>query len=329
MPLSEHILITGAGGFISQTLGPVLLSSNPGLILTLADVFEPPIPPSCKPQSSRITCLKADLTSASAVNALVSPSKFTTCYLLHGIMSAGSEADLELGLRVNLDSHRLMLDALRRLQPGVRVIFSSSLAVYGPTRASGVIEDDEVFDEMVLPLPRSSYGSQKFMVEQLIQDYSRKGLIDGRVARLPTVVVRPGKASNAASSFASGIIRESLQGIPNTYPCSASLKMWICAPSTAVHNLALLRTLPSSSFNTTTRVINLPGQTVTVKKMLDALEEVAGKEARGMVKEEREERHERILETWPNRFDTWKAEALGMKADIDVRELIEEFRRSL
>jgi len=202
----ENILITGAGGFIAAALAPALLEANPNARLNLVDIFEPPVPPSAQQYADRISTLQCDLNDPARRVAVFGP-RYTCVYLLHGIMSAGTEADMDLGLRVNVDSMRQMLDILRYNQPGIKVIFSSSLAIYGPTRPSGVIERDEIFTETTLPMPRSSYGAQKFMTEVLLNDYARRGFLDARIVRLPTVVVRPGKPSNAASSFASGIIR--------------------------------------------------------------------------------------------------------------------------
>lgn len=149
------ILITGAAGFIGQVLSAALLETEPDTHFILTDVVEPKSP---SPENSQVKCVKADLTSPEVVKSLLS-TKFSACYLLHGIMSGGSEANLELGLKVNLDSFRLVLDRLRTTQLGVKVIFPSSLAVYGP---SG---EGEVTSEKTLPLPQSSYGTQKLMIE--------------------------------------------------------------------------------------------------------------------------------------------------------------------
>lgn len=202
--MAENILITGASGMIGQDLITALLSTSLDLTLTITDVAPPPIPSAAEAYKSRITVLSSDLTSPSACADLLA-NNFTTCYLLHGIMSGGSEANLDLGLKVNVDSHRIMLDILRSNHKDgsepVKVIFPSSLAVYGPTPQGEVVSERSVLQ------PQSSYGSEKAMNELLVNDFSRRGLIDGRVCRLPTVIVRPGAPSAAASSFASGIVR--------------------------------------------------------------------------------------------------------------------------
>jgi nucleoside-diphosphate-sugar epimerase len=316
------ILITGAGGFIGQALAAALLDSSPQHSLILADVIQPAIP---SPQhATRITTVKADLTSPDACAALLEP-KFAACYLLHGIMSGGAEANLELGLAVNVDSHRLVLDHLRRHQPGVVVVFPSSLAVYGPP-----LELGEVVSERTIPVPQSSYGAEKLIVETLVSDYSRRGLIDGRVVRLPTVIVRPGAPSAAASSFASGIVREPLKGEKSILPVGKDLEMWVCSPQTVVRNLVAMKDVPKESFGVCRgRVVNLPGQTVTVAQILEALEAVGGKEKMALIEEKRDPKVEAIVKSWPARFDTTLAKKLGMEDDITLTEEVESFARSL
>ncbi|CAI6342403.1 unnamed protein product [Periconia digitata] len=316
----QYILITGAGGFIGQELATSLLASAPNIRLVLADVFTPP-----NPDASRITSVTADLTKSSAVDTLLGSQKWRACYLLHGIMSGGAEANLELGLAVNVDSHRFVLDYLRRNQPGVVVVFPSSLAIYGPPDAS-----NPVISEKTIPIPQSSYGAEKLIVETLVNDYSRRGLIDGRVCRLPTVIVRPGAPSAAASSFASGIIREPLKGEPSVLPVSKDLEMWVCSPQTVVRNLVAIKDVPAEQFGIGRgRAVNLPGQTVNVGQILDALKEVGGQKALDLVEEVRDVKVEAIVASWPARFDISLAKSLGMSPDISLKEEVRSFAESL
>lgn len=235
-------------------------------------------------------------------------------------MSGGAEADLDLGLAVNVDSVRGVLDVLRREYPGTVVVFTSSCAVYGP--------EEGVVTEGTLAVPRSSYGMEKLIVELLLNDFSRRGLLDGRIVRLPTVMVRPGKPSAAASSFASGIIRESLQHIPNILPVPPTTEMWVCSPRTVIRNLIAIKDVPASAFGAS-RVVNLPGITVSVQQILDALEEVGGREARGMVREERDGRVEGIVGTWAPRFDVQRALGMGLEGDGSVVDAVRAFAESL
>ncbi|KAE9982608.1 hypothetical protein EG328_010739 [Venturia inaequalis] len=312
------MLITGAAGFIGSSLTTALLSSNLDLTLTVTDISAPPT------SSPRVTSIACNLTDASSVQSLFS-TRYDTVYLLHGIMSSGSEANLPLSTQVNIDSFRLILQTLIIDHPGTKVIFPSSLAVYGPCS-----DTDEVVCETSCPLPQSSYGTQKLVIESLINDYSRRGLIDGRIARLPTVIVRPGAPTAAASSFASGIVREPLRGIKSSLPVSEHLEMWVCSPQMVVANLISLREVPSEKFaGMGSRVCCLPGQVVTVGQILNELEAVGGRGARNLVVKETDQAVERIVKSWPARFDIQRAGFLGLQPDVPLREVVESFARSL
>ncbi|KAH7133724.1 NAD-dependent epimerase/dehydratase [Dactylonectria macrodidyma] len=319
---SQHILITGGAGFVGQDLAAALANTSDTLHLTLSDVVEPPVPKSISQQAHRINTVKCDLTDPSVITSLFQ-QPYSAVYLLHGLMSGGAEANLELGWKVNWDSHRGILDHLRLHHAGTVVVFPSSLAVYGPSSS-----EDPPTSETTCPLPQSSYGAQKLMVESYLNDMSRRGLLDGRIVRLPTIIVRPGAPSAAASSFASGIVREPLNGQEAVLPVARDLKMWICSPETVVKNLILIKDVPASKFELT-RVVNLPGISVTVHEILDALETVGGKKAIGLVKEERDAKVEAIVGSWPYRFDTRVAETMGMVPDVDLVQNVTTFSQRL
>ncbi|KAK1622935.1 NAD-dependent epimerase/dehydratase [Colletotrichum phormii] len=289
-----------------QELITALLLSSPSSHLTATDITAPLIPPQALSHTSRITSLQTDLTSPEAVASLLTNRpRFSAIYLLHGIMSGGAKTNLELGLAVNLDSHRLILDALRQeTSPhrGTVVVFPSSLA--------------------------SSYGTQKLIIETLLGDYSRRGLLDGRIVRLPTIIVRPGAPSAAASSFASGIVRESLKGEENILPVGPELPMWVCSPKTVVKNLVDVKGIPREKFGIS-RVLNFPGVTVTVADILNALEAVGGTTARNLVREERSPQIEAFVGSWPAYFDVSKALGLGLSQDGDLVTTVKDFAERL
>lgn len=181
----SRILITGAAGFIGQALAAALLQEPTVRKIVLTDVIVPKVPSTPTAagdgrQQARVDAAAADLTSQSVCEKLLTPD-LTHVYLLHGIMSGAAEANLDLGLRVNLDSMRYILDAARRFDKPTRVVFPSSLAVFGPA------EDGAVVSEETMPLPQSSYGAQKSIAEILLNDFSRRGLVDARIVRLPTM----------------------------------------------------------------------------------------------------------------------------------------------
>ncbi|ODM18690.1 hypothetical protein SI65_05307 [Aspergillus cristatus] len=318
------ILITGASGYVGQELAAWLLSSLPDASVILTDVVAPSLPASAAQNASRAKSVQADLTSTKVVDELINErNQFDTVYLLHGIMSSGSEANFELGIRVNLDATRYILDRLRTTMPGVKVVFTSSLAVYGRA-PPGLVIDETNFP----PVPSSSYGSQKLIVETLLNDYSRRGFLDGRAVRLPTVTVRAGKPTQAASSFASDIIREPFNGKKAVLPVDKSVEMWICSPYTVVKNLLHARTIPKEAFGES-RSVNLPGLKVSIQEMLDALEQIGGPERRGLVEEKYDADIDRIVQTWTPDFATARALKLGFSEDISMVENIRQYAASL
>ena len=315
------ILITGAAGFIGQVLIPELLKTDPDASIVITDIIEPPIPPTAAHHASQIKPIKADLIDPSNVFALLEP-KYDAIYQMHGVMSAGSEANLDLSLKVNLDSHRLVLDTIRTKHPGTKLIFCSSCAVYGPS------EKGEVFSEATLPLPQGTYGAHKLMMEVLINDFSRKGVIDGRCCRLPTVIVRPGKPSAAASSFVSSIVREPMNGIKADLPVNEDVKLWVASHASVVKNLVYVLSVPPEKFGVF-RTVCLPGQCVTVSEILDALEAVGGKEKRLLVERKQDPETERIVTSWPARIDTTKAKNMGMFPDESLKQIVEWYAARL
>ncbi|KAE8422426.1 Metalloenzyme, LuxS/M16 peptidase-like protein [Aspergillus pseudocaelatus] len=315
------ILITGANGYVGQELASALLSSSPDITVTLTDIVTPAVPAATAAQNtSRVKCVQADLTSPKVVDEMFTEShRFDTVYLLHGIMSSGSEANFELGMRVNLDATRYILDRLRAVMPGVKVVFTSSLAVYGLAPAGFVIDETNF-----PPVPSSSYGSQKLIIETLLNDYSRRGFLDGRAVRLPTVTVRAGQPTQAASSFASDIIREPFNGKKAILPVSKETEMWICSPYTVVKNLLHAKDIPKEAFGES-RSVNLPGLKVSIQEMLDALEEIGGKERRALVEEKYDADVDKIVQTWTPNFKTDRAIKLGFSEDVPMIENIRQY----
>ncbi|KAJ9630904.1 hypothetical protein H2203_001431 [Taxawa tesnikishii (nom. ined.)] len=312
------VLITGAGGFVGQLLAEHLL--NDGHNVTLVDIFEPPVPPKASQHSSNAKCIKADLYEDA--NSVLSKD-LDAIFVFHGIMSAGSEADFDLGYRVNLHSTLRLLEAIRAACPGVRVVYASSTAIYGQPLP-------DMPSEATVPTPGSSYGAQKTMIEYAINDFTRRGFINGFALRFPTISVRPGKPTQAASSWMSGIIREPLQGKESTLPCGDDFKAWLCSPRTLIKNLQHTLTLEKDCMPSHIRQINLPGITADVAEMLQALKDVGGQKALDLVKrEEPSDEIRDMLNSWPIQFDVSKALGLGFVADASFKQAVEDFAASL
>ncbi|MFM4921485.1 D-erythronate dehydrogenase [Aeromonas dhakensis] len=304
-----QIIITGGGGFLGQKLARTLLhSSLPFSELLLVDIQEPPAL-----ADPRVRCLQADLTAPGVAESLIS-ERTAVVYHLAAIVSSHAEQDFDLGWQVNLDTTRSLLEACRHTRPGIRFIFTSSLAVYG-----GPLP--ELVNDGTALTPTSSYGTQKAMGELLVNDYSRKGYVDGLALRLPTICVRPGKPNRAASSFVSSIIREPLQGENALCPVSPELRLWLSSPATVVANFLLAATLPRGD----ARSINLPGISITVGEMLTALTQAGGQAARDRVQFAADPAIERIVASWPGRIDNQRATALGFMADRTFADIIDSF----
>jgi len=314
-----HILVTGAAGFIGQLVARELLN-DPAHTVVLADVVSPPIPKDVKhPQNAR--SVKVDL--CAAASQLVDRS-LDAVFVFHGIMSSGSESNFELGMRVNVDATRSLLDSIRTTcRPDTRVIYSSSQAVYG-------LPLPEVVDDSVIPTPQSSYGMEKLICEALMNDYTRRGFLDGLTLRFPTISIRPGAPTAAASSFLSGMIREPLNGQKCEIPIEdRDFRSWLCSPKTLVWNLIYALTMSTTKLPTHIRQVNMPGISVTVQEMMDALEKVGGKDKLQLLSEKNDASLVPILRSWPTRFDNSQAFALGFKRDDSFEQAVQDYKDSL
>ena len=243
----------------------------------------------------------------------------SSVFHLAAVVSGGAEADFDLGYRVNLDGIRLVLERCRKLARPPRVVFASSVAAFGGTLP-------EVLDDSTTPNPQTSYGAQKVIGEYLVTDFTRKGFIDGRSLRLPTIVVRPGKPNLAASSFASSIFREPLNGVVAACPVETT-GIWLLSPRKVVEAFVHAHELDSTAWGVN-RVVNLPGITVTVKEGVEALRRVAGAAVAARVQYQPEERTQAIVKTWPVRFRTPRALGMGFAADPDIETVIRGYMRT-
>jgi nucleoside-diphosphate-sugar epimerase len=235
-------------------------------------------------------------------------------------VSGGAEADFDLGYHVNMDGTWKLLESCRKLAAPPKVVYASSVAAFG-----GKLP--EVLDDSTTPTPQTSYGTQKVIGEYLVADYTRKGMIDGRSLRLPTIVVRPGKPNLAASSFASGIIREPLNGVVAECPVPDTTGVWILSPKRVIEAFLHAHDTPASAWPSS-RVVNLPGITLSVREMIDAMGRVAGRQSVDRVKFVDDARIQGIVKTWPVRFRTERALAMGFKADEGFEPVVRDYLES-
>ena len=318
------LLITGGAGFVGARLARALLARGRlggAAVERIVIADQAPAP--------------ADVLADPRVEGRVGPllahcqalrdEPFDGVFHLASAVSGECEADFDLGLRSNLDSTRSLLDALRfRAEQGgtpTRLVFSSSVAVFGPDPAvpfAGIVADD------TLPTPQTSYGTHKLVCEHLIADYTRKGYIDGRAARLMTVTVRPGRPNGAASSFFSGIIREPLAGEEAICPVSPEVSHPVSSPTRTVEGLIAVYEASREAFLGRT-ALNLPALNVTVQQMLDALEAVAGPAVRARVKFVRDERIAGIVANWPTGATAVRAARLGLQPEQGFEDIVRQY----
>ena len=303
------ILVTGGGGFIGSRLARALRARDRAARITLLDMAFPP------GLEGDFRCIKGDVASREVLAGALGRDTQTVFHLA-AVVSGGAEADFDLGYRVNLDGTRNLLEACRALTHPPRVVFASSVAAFG-----GALPD--ILDDSTTPAPQTSYGTQKVIGEYLVADFTRKGFIDGRSLRLPTIVVRPGKPNLAASSFASSIIREPLAGVTVDCPVADSTGVWILSPRRVVEAFMHAHDLQDSAWPTT-RVVNLPGITLSVREMMEAMGRVAGPESIRRVRFVPDARIQAIVRTWPVRFRTERALAMGFKADPDFDSIVRD-----
>jgi nucleoside-diphosphate-sugar epimerase len=251
---------------------------------------------------------------------------------LAGVVSSAAEADLDLGLETNVDATRALLDLFRgrgagggASAPGPVLVFSSSLAVFGSDPAIGPIGP---VDDDTLPRPQSSYGIEKFIAEQYVAEYTRRGFVRGRSVRLMTVSVRPGRPNAAASSFLSGIIREPLAGERAACPVPPSTPVALSSPRRTIDGLLRAAEVSDAEWGSRT-AMNLPALTTTPAEMVAALERVAGADAAALVDWTHDPAVAAIVTSWPAQFDTARAGALGLAPEESFDDVIRAYLADL
>jgi D-erythronate 2-dehydrogenase len=310
------ILITGGAGFLGQRLARALLErgnlmGKPITGLTLLDVVRPP-----DFGDKRVRAETGDIADRSVLARCIDTDT-KAIFHLAAIVSGQAEADFDLGMRINLDASRLLLDVCRSLGHAPRVLFTSSVAVYGGALPA-IVRDDTALN------PQSSYGTQKAIAELLLCDFSRRGFVDGRVLRLPTISVRPGRPNAAASSFASGIIREPLNGERTVCPVEGETRLWLLSPQKAIESLIAGCELQQTELGLWP-VVNLPGLSVSVAEMVAALKEVAGEDVAALIDWQPDPKIEKIVGSWPGAWETSRGEKLGLKGDSNFADVIRAF----
>ncbi len=315
------IAITGAAGLIGRKLTERLvadgtLNGRPIAHMLLMDILEPAVPEVAGGSDIVFDTQAVDISAQGAYDRLAS-LKPDVVFHLAAIVSGEAELDFDKGYRINLDGTRALYDTVRQGGFNPRLVFTSSIAVFGAPFPDAI--DDDFHST-----PLTSYGAQKAMGELMLSDLTRKGMLDGIGIRLPTIVVRPGKPNKAASGFFSGILREPLMGQRAVCPVSADVMHWMASPRSAVGFLIHAAGLDGARIGPR-RNLTMPGIAVTVGEMVESLGRVAGSEPVNRIDWEPDEFISGIVAGWPRNFDAARAAELGFTAEQDMDSIIRVF----
>ncbi|RMD62983.1 MAG: NAD-dependent epimerase/dehydratase family protein [Alphaproteobacteria bacterium] len=323
------VVITGGTGFIGRMLARRLvargeLTAPSGNLETIDEIvlFDAVAPAhSIDGLDDRVRIVTGDIADCDLVRSLIDRDDVSVFHLA-SVVSGGGERDFDLALKVNLTGALNVFGACRARSGRPRVVFASSLAVFGGAAMPRVVGDT------TKQTPQTTYGATKAIGELLINDYTRKGFFDGRAARLPTIIIRPGRPNLAASSFASGVFREPLAGRTCLLPVSLSTRMPVLGYRTAVEGFIALHEADGAALGDD-RAVNFPSLSVTVEEMIAALRRVAGNRPLGDITPAPDPAIEAIVATWPVETEWTRAAALGLPVDADVdgivRAYIEDF----
>jgi D-erythronate 2-dehydrogenase len=318
------VVITGGTGFLGRMLAQAILKrgkltapsgrQEPVDELVLFDATRPPNLPA---SLARAKLVLGDVSDRAEIDALIDRDDISVFHLA-SIVSAGAEQDFDLALKVNLDGGRHILEACRRRHSCPRLVFTSSVAVFGPPGMGDAVDD------LTKETPQTTYGVTKSIGELLINDYTRKGFLDGRAARLPTIIVRPGRPNKAASSFASGVIREPLNGEPCRLPVTLDTIMPLHGYRSAIENLIRLHEVPGEAIGLD-RAVGFPSLDLRVAEMIEGLKRVAGARKLGPIELAPDPEIQRIVSGWASRTRSAKAKSLGFVSDPDIDSIIRAF----
>lgn len=323
-----RIVVTGAAGFIGQMVVRALAGADSlrldghdrriAAILAI-DIAAEPLA-ALTAGHRRVHALPGTLTDPAVLARIVSDAPDLIIHLA-AVVSGQAEADWNLGLSVNLTGTLALVEACRRMARPPVVVFASSVAVFACPGNDTITED-------TLPAPRSSYGTQKLMGELILRDASRKGFLKARSLRFPTISVRPGAPNRAASSFASGIIREPMAGLPAVLPVGRDLRLHLASPGRALDYTLHACGLEQAALGGET-TLTLPGISVTVGEILDALTALAGSDVVARITEQPDPAITAIVASWPGAILCPRARALGFHPNSGIAELIEEHRHRM
>jgi D-erythronate 2-dehydrogenase len=322
-----RVVITGGAGFLGKLLAVKILAKGAlkdatGTLRTISELVLLDMHPASGEawlNDPRVKQFAGDINNVDLLAEALTPNTGSIFHLA-AVVSGQAEADFDIGMKVNVDATRTLLELCRKLPAPPKFLFTSSIAVFGGALPA-VLPDAQALT------PQGSYGAQKAMCELMVSDMSRKGMVDGRSLRLPTITVRPGKPNKAASSFASGIIREPLAGVAAVCPVKPEAKMWVQSPSRVIENILIGHEADASNFEFT-RSVSVPGITVSVGDMVASLARVAGADVAARVSWQLDPTIDRLVSSWPQAFSADLGKKLRMTADTNFDEIVAAHQRA-
>jgi nucleoside-diphosphate-sugar epimerase len=332
-----RVIILGAGGFIGSRMARMLVATpmlpafaggaaeagrasaggRPISELVLVDQREVAgMPQPTAPVA--VTRVQGDLRDPALLDGLF--SRPVDCvFHLAASLTLDAESDFTRGLEVNVHTLMRLLEHCRLQPRPPQLVFASSISAFG-----GMLPDR--VDDDVAQTPETSYGTHKAIAELLVNDYSRRGFLDGRMLRLPVVVTHPGPATGSVSDRIAALIREPLSGRDVTCPIAPATRLPVASVQRVVQNLVALLGLPAATFGAS-RAMNLPSLTVTPAEIDAAVDRAAGPERRGRILWQPDERLQRIADGWPREFTSRRALAAGIAGDPDVDAVVAAYLR--
>lgn len=315
------VLIIGGAGMVGRNLAEELVASGRlgGQVVTQLTLFDVVAATTPGSDAVKLVVETGDIADPATVDRLIA-DRPDVIFHLAAIVSGEAEADFDKGYRINLDGTRNLFEAIRALGDyHPRLVYTSSIAVFGAPFP-------EAIGDEFIPAPMTSYGAQKMIGELLLNDYSRRGILDGVGIRLPTIVVRPGKPNKAASGFFSGIIREPLAGLEAVLPVDDEVCHWVASPASATGFLLHAATMDTAVLGAR-RCLTMPGLAITVGEMIEALAEVAGDDKVALIRREPDATIRGIVAGWPRKFDPARAIEVGFTADASFQDIIRAHMR--
>ena len=317
------VIITGGAGFIGSRLAKELLhrghliglngEQTPISTLVIFDMAPPQIP---LPADKRLSFVTGDIANTETMKQLIDKQ---TASIFHfaGVVSGQAESDLDLGMRINIDGTRAVLDACREHNVKPKIVFASSISVYGDHLPAVVTDDTPTW-------PSLSYGTQKLCCEHIIDDYTRRGHIDGRSVRIPTIVVRPGKPNKGVGQWTSSFFREPLTGKEAICPVSKNTSVVMLSIRRLVDSIIRMHDVPGKQVGPQ-RALLLPALSAKVVDMVESLRRVGGDEAVKLIRWEPDSFIQRVQDSWPHKISSERSTKLGIHANHTVDEIIQEF----